>query len=375
MDMTSKKVICVPDSFKGSMSSPKACHAMARGLVKAGIKSENIILIPIADGGEGTVEVFLAATQGGEMCDIDVTDSFGEKKKGFFGWFEEKKLAVIEMAAATGLSERKDACKATSFGTGQIIKAALDKGASSIIMGIGGTSSTDCGIGAAAALGGRFLDKEGKNVPLCGEGLTNIDSIDLSGLDARLKDCFFTVLCDVTNPLYGENGAAYVYAPQKGANKEDVEFLDGGLRNFARVVQRCFNIDLSALPGGGAAGGMGAGSTLFFGAELKSGISALLDISDFEVRAKGADLILTGEGKFDFQSVWGKVFSGISQKSGDVPIGVLCGKADMEDKTVPNLAFVKEIAPKGTPLEVSIKEGERFLEDATAVAVTKYFNV
>ncbi len=373
--MTSKKVICVPDSFKGSMSSPKACEAMARGLGKAGINSENIILIPIADGGEGTVEVFLAATKGGEMCEVDVTDSFGEKKRGFFGWFEEKRLAVIEMAAATGLSERKDARKATSFGTGQIIKAALDKGATSIIMGIGGTSSTDCGIGAAAALGGRFLDREGRNVPLCGEGLINIDSIDISGLDSRLKDCSFTVLCDVTNPLYGENGAAYVYAPQKGANKEDVEFLDGGLRNFAEVVRKCFNLDLSTIPGGGAAGGMGAGSTLFFGAELKSGISALLDISDFEERVKGADLILTGEGKFDFQSVWGKVFSGISQKSGNVPIGVLCGKADMEDKTVPNLAFVKEISPKGTPLEVSIREGERFLEEATAVAVAEYFNV
>lgn len=369
------KVICAPDSFKGSMTSKQACEAMKRGLKKAGISDENIILIPIADGGEGTVDVFLSATGKGERCYVPVTDSFGEEKTCFFGWIESEKQAVIEMAAATGLSQRKDALRATSFGTGMIIRAALDKGARSIVMGIGGTSSTDCGIGAAAALGARFLDESGKSVPLCGEGLESISVIDLSDLDPRLKDCEFTVLCDVTNPLFGENGAAYVYSPQKGADMRTVELLDRGLRNFAAVVEKCFRRDISLIPGSGAAGGMGGGSTLFFGAVLRSGISTLLEASAFTERAKGASLILTGEGRFDSQSVCGKVFSGISEKSEGVPIGILCGKGEIDPGEFSNIVFVEQIAPEGTPLEVSIRDGERFLEEATERKVREYFGL
>lgn len=364
MDVSTAKVICIPDSFKGSISSHEACEAMARGLKKAGLNDKNIIRIPIADGGEGTVEVFLTATEGGERVYADVTDSFGEKKTVFFGWFPERKLAVIEMAAATGLSERKDARKATSYGTGQVIKAALDMGAESIVMGIGGTSSTDCGIGAAAALGARFLDGEGRDIPLCGEGLQSLEKIDLSGMDERVAGCKFTVLCDVTNPLYGERGAAYVYAPQKGASEEDVRFLDGGLRNFARVAEKCFGRDISGLQGGGAAGGMGGGSTLFFDAELRSGIAALLEISAFEAKAEGASLILTGEGRFDSQSVCGKVFDGISARSKGVPVGILCGKAEITAEQIGGVAFIEQIAPEGTAPEVSIREAAKFLEQA-----------
>ena len=374
MNVSLAKVICVPDSFKGSISSSEACEAMARGLKRIGLSEENILLVPIADGGEGTVDVFLSATSGGERVYVDVTDSFGEKKSVFFGWFAEKKLAVIEMAAATGLSERKDARRTTSYGTGQVIKAALDMGAESIVMGIGGTSTTDCGIGAAAALGARFLDKNGNAVPLCGEGLSALEKIDLSGLDSRIRKCNFTVLCDVTNPLYGENGAAYIYSPQKGASPEDVIFLDKGLRNFSDVVERTFGRNIAQMQGSGAAGGMGGGSTVFFGAELRSGISTLLDISDFEEKVKGATLILTGEGRFDSQSVCGKVFDGISSRSGGVPVGILCGKAEISAAEMSDVAFIEQIAPAGTPAEISIRDAAVFLEAATEKYVSRFLS-
>lgn len=369
-DLSKVKIICAPDSFKGSMTSAQACSAMEEGLINAGISPENIVRLPIADGGEGTTDTFLSFMPGGEKIFADITDSYGNEKKGYFAWFEEKKTAVLEMATATGLSERKEALYASSFGTGTLIKAAIEQGAKHIIMGIGGTSSTDAGVGAAAALGAEFFDKDGNDIPLCGSGLKSIDKIYTDKIKEKLDGCRFTILCDVKNTLYGKQGAAYVYSPQKGATPEEVEILDEGLRNFAEAVKKNFGTDISEMQGGGAAGGMGAGASVFFNAELKPGIETILELADFDKNKEGASLILFGEGKFDSQSLNGKVFSGLSDRSAGIPIGVLCGKKDI-DGIPQNAAFIEEIAP-GVTLEDSIANGYVYLKNATERVIRKY---
>lgn len=369
-DLSKVKIICAPDSFKGSMTSAQACSAMVEGLINAGIQAENIIKLPIADGGEGTTDTFLSFMPGGEKIYADITDSYGNEKKGYFAWFADKQTAVLEMAMATGLSERKEALYASSFGTGKLIKAAIEHGAKHIIMGIGGTSSTDAGIGAAAALGAVITDTDGNEVPLCGAGLISINKINIDKVKEKLKDCDITILCDVKNTLYGKQGAAYVYSPQKGASQEEVEMLDDGLRNFAEAVKSNFGTDISEMQGGGAAGGMGAGAYIFFNAELKPGIETILELSDFDKNKEGAALILFGEGKFDSQSLNGKVFSGLSKRSGGIPIGVLCGKKDIGAEQQ-NVMFAEEIAP-GVSLEESISNGFYYLKKATEQSIEKY---
>lgn len=357
-------IICAPDSFKGCMSSNTACAAMVRGLQRLGIPSERIVSLPIADGGEGTTEAFLTFCPGGEEVWITVSDSFGNEKKVSYAWFGSTRTAVIEMAAASGLTQRLDPLYTTSFGTGQMIRAAVEKGAENIILGIGGTGTTDCGIGAAAALGARFLDADGTEIPLCGKGLISLSSIDLSECTEKLRNVRFTVLCDVTNPLYGERGAAYVYGPQKGAGADEVVFLDEGLRNFAQVVRQSLGKDISQLPGGGAAGGMGAGAYSFWDAELTPGITKILEISDFSEKAEKASLILTGEGRFDSQSLKGKVFRGLFDNRGSASVGVFCGSVAEEAEQAPEPAFIRAITPKGTDLGTAMLHAEEWLEEA-----------
>lgn len=348
-----KKVVIAPDSFKGTLSSAQVCR-IVKDVLKKKHGDIEVIEIPIADGGEGMTESFLYAFGGSEKVYMTAASPLGKSIEVFYGVIEGG-TAVIEMAAASGITieEKNDALKASTYGTGEMIRHALDKGIRKFVIGIGGSATTDGGIGCTAALGGKFLDSEGKEVPLCGEGLVNIDSIDLSGLDSRIKGCEITVLCDVKNPLYGKNGAAYIYSPQKGADPDTVAFLDSGLLNLAGKSEQYLKKDFSQYEGAGAAGGLGFALVAFLGAELKRGIEAILDITHFEEKTQGADLVITGEGKMDYQSLMGKVPFGIASRSkGKKTIAIVgLNTADMEEVRQAGISEVIETNPNHLPFD------------------------
>lgn len=323
-----KRVIIAPDSFKGTLSAVEVCSIVSAQL-KERYTDIEITEIPVADGGEGTVDAFLYAARG-EKVYCTVKSPLGRDIDAYYGILPDG-TAVIEMAQASGITIEKenDALRASTYGTGQLISDALMRGCRKILLGIGGSATTDGGIGCVAALGGRFLDEKGKSVPFCGEGLTYIETIDLSALDERLKECEIKVLCDVKNPLYGKDGAAYVYSPQKGADKKAVELLDGGLKNLARVSLHTIAEDYSSLEGAGAAGGLGFGLVAFCGARLTRGTDCVLEAADFCEKVKNADLIITGEGKMDSQSLMGKVPFGIAEKSGGRRVIAIVGVCEV----------------------------------------------
>ncbi|WP_304943927.1 glycerate kinase [Vallitalea guaymasensis] len=310
-----KKIVIASDSFKGTMDSINVCNIVEKGIknIRPEIKT---ITIPIADGGEGTVDAFLNAI-GGIKVTKKVTGPLFDKIEATYGILDDGS-AVIEMAQASGLplvEGRENPLKTTTYGTGELIQDALEKGCSKIIIGIGGSATNDGGVGMAAALGVRFLQEDNSEIDLTGEGLGSLATIDTSNLNSKISDCQFIVACDVDNPLYGANGAAYVFAPQKGADAEMVKILDENLKHYAGIVNRDLGINLQKYKGSGAAGGLGAGLVAFVDAQLKSGINILLDAVDFDDLVADADLIITGEGKIDGQSLRGKVPVGIADRA------------------------------------------------------------
>lgn len=314
--MTLRKIIISPDSFKGTMSSIEVCNIIEQGIENIFTDTE-VIKIPIADGGEGTVDAFLTAI-GGEKIKTKVKGPLFEEVEAFYGILPDKETAVIEMAAASGITlveDKKNPLFTTTYGTGQLILDALNKGCSKIIIGIGGSATNDGGIGMAAALGVKFLDKENEEIDLNGRGLEKLERIDISGIDKRVKECSIVAACDVDNPLYGLIGAAYVFAPQKGADERMVKILDENLKNLAGIVRRDLDMDVQNIPGSGAAGGLGAGLVAFAGAKLQPGIKIVLDVVKYDEIISNADLIITGEGKIDGQSLRGKVPVGIAEKA------------------------------------------------------------
>ena len=319
-----KKIIICPDSFKGTLSSREAAENISDAFKNAWSEYETIC-IPIADGGEGTVDAF-----GSERVSVEVTGPHFEKVNSFYGKLGD--TAIIELAAAAGLpmTSTLDPEKTTTYGVGELILDALDKGFRKFIVGLGGSSTNDCGCGFAAALGIKFYNSLGQSFIPVGGTLDLVDRIDISGIDIRIADCDFTTMCDIDNPLYGENGAAYVFAPQKGADEQAVIRLDNGLRHSAEVIKRDLNVDVASIPGGGAAGGCGAGMAAFLSSSLKRGIDVVLDTAKFDDIIKDASLVITGEGKFDSQSAGGKAVSGIAArtKSAGVPLVVLAGAAE-----------------------------------------------
>jgi len=312
-----KKIVIAPDSFKGTMSSIEICDIVERGIKNIFPKAQTV-KVPIADGGEGTVDAFLKAI-GGTRINIKVKDPLMRDIDSFYGILDDKKTAVIEMAAASGLpllsDEEKNPFLTSTYGTGQLILDALEKGCSRIILGLGGSATNDGGIGMAAALGVKFLDEKNNEIPLNGGGLKNLHRIDVSGKNPELEKCEIIAACDVDNPLHGVNGAAYVFSPQKGADEEMVRVLDNNLKHYADVIQNEFGINVQDIPGTGAAGGIGAALVAFMGAKLESGIKIVLDCVNFDSLIAGADLIITGEGKIDGQSLRGKVPIGIAERA------------------------------------------------------------
>lgn len=323
------RIVVAPDSFKESLPAVAACQAIAAGLARA-VPDAEVVTVPLADGGEGTVPTLVAATAG-RIVAVQVTDPLGRPVAAEFGLLGDGATAVIEMAAASGLAlltpAERNPLRTTTFGTGELIREALDRKVRRIVLGIGGSATVDGGVGAAQALGAVFRDAEGAPVGHGGAALAAIESISLDRLDRRLKRVTIDVACDVDNPLIGPTGAARVYGPQKGASPEMVEQLEGNLVHLAMVIQRSLGIDVAMVPGAGAAGGLGAGLMAFLGATLRPGIDIVMDALHFDAMVEGADLVVTGEGRVDGQSVFGKVLSGVARSAGrhGVPVVALAG--------------------------------------------------
>lgn len=347
------KIVIAPDSFKGSLSAAEVCAAIEKGIKKAGCvagvaktsgedKTFEVVKIPMADGGEGTVEAIVSAVGGRLVCE-EVTGPLGEKLRACFGILDLDldldldlglgggRTAVIEMAAASGLTlvppGSRNPLAATSYGTGGLIRMALHSGCDRLIIGIGGSATNDGGMGMAQALGIRFLDTNGQEVGFGGQYLEEVQMIDLRGLDPLVHKADIKVACDVANPLCGKQGAAYVYGPQKGATPEMVKKLDYGLIHFAKKIKQHTGKDIKDVPGAGAAGGMGAGLMAFLGARLMPGIEIISEITGLEKHIQSADLVFTGEGRTDRQTAYGKVASGIASlaKKHGVPLICLSG--------------------------------------------------
>lgn len=319
-----KKIIIIPDSFKGSLSSLEVCNAIEEGILKV-FKDARIKKIPVADGGEGTVDSIIYAA-GGKIKRIKARNPLGEIIEAKYGLIDENK-AVIEMAEASGLTliKEKNPLKSSTYGTGEIIKDAIENGIKEILIGIGGSATNDCGIGMANALGYRFLDKDGKELEAIAKNMIKIAKIDDSNVYKKLFEVKINVACDVKNPLYGKDGATAIYGAQKGVTKESFDILDEGLKNVAKLVKEKFNKEIDYIEGSGAAGGLGGGLIAFCNAELKSGIDAVLDIIDFENEIKDVSLIITGEGAIDGQTKKGKVPVGISRRSNNIPVIAIVG--------------------------------------------------
>ena len=309
------KIVIAPDSYKESLSALAVATAIEQGFCEI-FPTAEYVKLPVADGGEGTVEAMVAATQG-EIVHVRVTGPLGESVEGFYGRSGDKESAFIEMAAASGLElvapSQRNPLKTTSWGTGELIRHALDAGVNHIIIGIGGSATNDGGAGMVQALGAKLLNAQGEPIGPGGEALENISRIDISGLDKRLAGCRIDVACDVTNPLTGKEGATAVFGPQKGATPEMIARLDKALEHYAQVIARELDIDVLSLEGGGAAGGMGAALYAFCGAHLRQGIEIVTDALDLDRQVADADLVITGEGRIDSQTIHGKVPVGVAK--------------------------------------------------------------
>ncbi len=369
------KIIAAPNAFKGSLTAAGAASAMAAGIRKA-LPDAEVIRVPVADGGDGLVEV-TREVLGGERRRLLVTGPLFDLVEAEFCLVRDRDLAAIEMALASGLAlvpeDRRDPTRTTTLGTGELIRAALDLDAERIIVGIGGSATNDGGMGMATALGIRFLDRDGEPVRPVGGSLNQVRHIDMAGRDPRVGRVRIQALCDVTNPLTGPDGAARVYGPQKGATPRQVEELDRGLANLAEVIRADLGIDVTGLEGGGAAGGLGAGLYAFLGAELVPGIDLLLDLVGLDRKLRDADLVLTGEGQIDFQTAFGKAPAGVAARARarGVPCLALAGSVGRDLGELHGLGIdaVFSICPGPLSLEEAMRNSSRYLETATEQAI------
>ena len=321
------KYVLIPDSFKGTLSSEDICRIASEEILRLEPEAE-ICAIPVADGGEGTVDAFLAAV-GGTRAEVPCTGPCGQEVMGFYGLLPDG-TAVVEMAAAAGLplaGACRDPEKTTTYGVGQLMAHALSRGAKRLVLGLGGSATNDGGCGAAAALGAEFLDAEGRAFVPTGGTLTQIAHIRMKGLRETMAGAEVTVMCDIDNPLCGPAGAAAVFGPQKGADAAMVARMDAGLRHLAETLEKDVGMEVLTLAGGGSAGGFGAGAAAFFGGQLRMGLDVVLDLTDFDRKCRGASLVITGEGHLDSQSLRGKTVVGVARRARalGVPAAALVG--------------------------------------------------
>lgn len=368
------KIVIAPDSFKGSSSAIQVAERIAKGIRKVSPDAE-IVKIPVADGGEGTVEAVVAGGNG-IFRDVEVTGPLGDRITARYGILDGTR-AVIEMAAASGLplvpKEKRNPLNTTTRGTGELIRDALDQGCREFLIGIGGSATNDAGVGLAQALGYSFLDRNGSEIGYGGGALSSLSRIDTAGADKRIEKSSFAVACDVKNPLYGEEGAAHVYGPQKGATAEIIKILDQNMRHFARIIEQQLGQDVSQIPGAGAAGGLGAGLVAFCQALLKSGINAILDIVRFDEQAASADLIITGEGAMDKSSIYGKVPVGVAARvdGRHIPVLAIVGNIGSGASIVyrHGIDAIMSTMDKAMPLEEAMANSGEMLENAAERAM------
>ena len=361
------KIVIAPDSFKESLTALEVANAIERGFKRIFPNAEYVKL-PMADGGEGTVQSLVDATRG-RLIEAEVTAPLGNQVKSFFGLSGDGKTAIIEMAAASGLHlvpmDKRNPCQTTSFGTGELIKQALDLGVQHIILGIGGSATNDGGAGMLQALGLRLLDKNGQSIGFGGTALSNLAEIQLADLDPRLQHVQIEVACDVNNPLCGERGASAIFGPQKGATPEMVKELDAALAHFAEIADRDCGKQIKEQSGAGAAGGMGGGLLLLPNVQLKAGVQIVLDNLKFAEQVKDADLVITGEGRMDAQSILGKTPIGVARtaKQFNRPVIAIAGclREDYEVVYEHGIDAVFPIIRNLGDLPTILKQGEQNL--------------
>jgi glycerate 2-kinase len=368
------RVVVAPDSFKEALPARQVCEAVARGIRRV-VPDAQVDLLPMADGGEGTVDALIAAT-GGELREATVTGPLGDRVRAAWGLLGDgSETAVLEMAAASGLGlvprDHRNPLLTTTFGTGELIRMALDAGARRVLIGIGGSATNDGGTGAAQAVGVRFIGRDGHLLPdgLSGGRLDEVTRIDLSGRDRRIGLVPIQVACDVDNPLCGPRGAAAIYGPQKGATVEQIGVLDANLAHLADLIRRDLGKDVRDIPGAGAAGGLGAGLIAFFDAALKPGISMVMEAVHFSDRIADADLIITGEGRLDRQSMMGKLIEGVGRaaRSAGVPVIALVGcVGEGADDSLEVLESYHCINPPDLPLPEALAQTATRLEETAA---------
>lgn len=371
------KVVIAVDSFKGSLSSMEAAKAIERGIVKE--IDCDIVKLPLADGGEGTVDALVCAMNG-RYIEASVLNPLGERIKAQYGAVGSD-TAIIEMAAASGITlikkDKLNPLIATTYGTGELIADALDKGFTNIVIGVGGSATNDGGAGMAMALGAKLLDAKGNEIPFGGVGLPDIDSIDVSGMHDGLKSANITVLCDVTNTICGESGASNVFGHQKGADDIMVKALDSALYNFSDKIKKSLSVDVLDLKGGGAAGGLAAGLVAFCGAQIKPGFEYISSMLGLEEKIKSVDLVITGEGRTDAQTAFGKLPSGVGKiaKRCNVPAILISGavEGDISKLYENGISAAFSAVTSVMPLEYAMENAAQLLERA-AVNVIRLFS-
>lgn len=361
-------IVLAPDSFKESMTAKEACIAMEKGIKKVN-SNISCIHVPMADGGEGTMQSLVDATNG-KIHSIEVVGPLGNKVEAQYGILGDGDIGILEMASASGIHlvhpEKRNPLVTTTYGTGQLIKACLDHGVKKLLIGIGGSATNDGGAGVIQALGGKLLDKQGNELAFGGGDLGKLSTIDLSNFDLRLKDVVIEVACDVSNPLCGESGASNVYGPQKGATREMVSILDDNLRHYADIIKKELDKDVLYVPGAGAAGGLGAGLMAFLNGNLKKGIEMVIEYAGLEEKVKDADMVWTGEGSIDFQTQYGKTPLGVATiaKKHNKPVIALAGRVGdgievLHEKGIDSIFGITKGA---TSLEEALVKGQENIE-------------
>ncbi|MGH4137821.1 glycerate kinase [Clostridium sp.] len=365
------KIVIAPDSFKGSLSALEVCEGIEKGIRKV-LGVAEIVKVPMADGGEGTVQSLVDAT-GGKLIKVKVKDPLMRTVEAFYGILGDGTTAVIEMAAASGITllskEERNPMKTTTYGTGEIIVHALDMGCRNFIIGIGGSATNDGGAGMLSALGVKLLDVNGKDIGCGGGSLDKLKTIDLSHLDSRIELCNIVAACDVDNPLCGERGASNIFGPQKGADEDMIITLDNNLSHYADMVEKYLGISIKEYPGAGAAGGLGGGLLAFLNAKLKRGIDIVIETTKLEDSIKDADLVFTGEGMIDYQTAFGKTPFGVAKvaKKYNIPVIAIAGGIGKGTETLYEQGFTSifSIVDKPMQLEEAIENCGILLENAS----------
>lgn len=369
-------IVLAPDSFKESMTAKEACEAMERGIKKVNEKI-TCIHVPMADGGEGTMQSLIDGTKG-KVYSIKVVGPLGNEVIAQYGILGDNKTGVLEMASASGIElvpkEKRNPLITTTYGTGQLIKACLNHGVEKLLIGIGGSATNDGGAGAIQALGGKLFDANGNDIGFGGGELEKLNKIDLSELDKRLKNVIVEVACDVRNPLCGKNGASNVFGPQKGATPDMIKILDNNLMHYAEIIKKSLNVDVLEISGAGAAGGLGAGIIAFLNGKLKCGIDMVIQYSGLEEKIKSADMVWTGEGSIDFQTQYGKTPLGVAMiaKKYHKPVIALAGRVgeDIDELYRKGIDSVFCILKDVSTLEKALTEGQKNIEK-TAENITR----